>query len=114
MNEPNDSQEVKTARLEEKVDALIKSVDVMTKTLDNLRTSFVPRAEFDQLSVLVKGIAGSGGMVKIQEKLENKVNRYALILGIVWFVFTALTVAGWQYFLATRSIPTSVTNNVSK
>jgi hypothetical protein len=31
--------------------------------------------------------------------LRDKVNRYALILGIIWFIIVALSVAGWQYFL---------------
>jgi len=90
-----ESTEVKIARLEEKLDNLTLAIEKMSNTLDNLRMSFVPRSEFDQLSIIVRGIANEGGLVMRVDKLEKKFIYY-LGAGAIIII---LGLAAWQLLL---------------
>lgn len=50
-------------------------------------------------------------LVKEVEKLDSKVTRYVIILGITWFLFSVGVVAGWQYFLTRVGTTTNNTTN---
>ena len=116
---PNEeSSDVRIARLEEKLDFLTEAINKLTLKFDDVIHTFVPRSEFDQLSIIVKGVANDGGLLKRVDKLEKKFIYYA---GVAFIVGT-LILGGWQYFLARLSstefkgntTTNTTTNNTSK
>ena len=111
MSEATDHDQL--IKLTEEVKNLTKAVEGFASKMEEYSRTFVPRSEFDTLSILVKGVQGTGGMVKEMERLKEKVTKYAVIAGIVWFIFVALTIAGWQYYLArfVSNCCTTTTNN---
>lgn len=85
--------DVKMARLEEKIENLTKAVDKQTASLDNLRTSFPTRTEFDIVKIAVMGTANDGGLVKKVDELEKSAERRSgtwSTIQIMWTIGIAL------------------------
>lgn len=90
---PEEHTDVKIARLEEKIDGLAKAMDKVSNSLENLRTSFVTRSEFENVKIAVMGIANDGGLIRKVEVLENAAERRGgtwSTLQIVWTIGIAI------------------------
>ena len=112
------SEQVKIAVVENElknvtvsIKALGLQIEKMSISLENLRTSFPTRDEFNQLSVIVRGVSNDGGLVKKVDKLERKLIYY---LG-AGAVIGVLILGGWQLFLiyAGNRIGNTTTINTS-
>lgn len=84
--------------LVQQVGFLSEEVKKMSSSLDNLKMAFPTRAEFDQVKIVVMGVANDGGLVKRMDRVERKFVYYAGIS----FIIGLLAIGVWQYFLATR------------
>lgn len=94
--------DVKIARLEEKIDGLTKAVEKVSNSLENLKTSFPTRSEFDVIRIGVMGIANDGGLMKRVDVLEKYLERSKgswSTLQVVWAVIIGIGSALLTYFI---------------
>lgn len=74
---------------------LKEEIKKMSSSLENLKTSFVPRSEFDLVRIAVLGVMNDGGLMNRVEKLEKRFIWYLGAGAMVGIIIVAL----WQVIL---------------
>lgn len=72
--------------LVERVDNLTTEIQKMSKSLENLKNSFVTRAEFDQVKIAVMGVANDGGLMERMRNLEQGASIQKGQFGVIHFL----------------------------
>ena len=93
MPENKDMDHDTLITLVEQVKNLTEAIRKMELTLNNLRESFVTRAEFENVKIAVMGIANDGGLIKKVDDLEQDFAKRKgswSTLQVVWTVGVAL------------------------